>query len=200
LLGAAPSVAVPSLLSEALSFAALARAPSRSAVEFVSFRFHYQHDGQRVFGVNDGGSDLEIREIDRHGVVTRAYVVGSMLYFESTDQGWYRFDEVASYRRLVRTHPASRASAGSASHPDLTLRSLPDRIVGGRVFGAWRTRLHVGGRSVSVTCLYEKDTGYLRSCTGPGYSVTLDHYDDPANVVRVPAVALRAPFFFASER
>src|SRR5580658_6323993 len=137
LLGAAPSVAVPSLLSEALSFAALARAPSRSAVEFVSFRFHYQHDGQRVFGVNDGGSDLEIREIDRHGVVTRAYVVGSMLYFESTDQGWYRFDEAASYRRLLRTHPALRASAGSASHPDLTLRSLPDRIVGGRVFGAW---------------------------------------------------------------
>jgi hypothetical protein len=76
----------------------------------------------------------------------------------------------------------------------------PDVTDGGVTYGAITTQIDTamipGAPAVgpqTLTCTYDKQTYLMHSCTNGVFTETMSGYNDPANVVTVPADALNAP-------
>jgi hypothetical protein len=125
------------------------------------------------------------------------YFVGSTVYFRSADGAWTKLD--------ARSTAGAHTPKPVANRVDERVERLPDQMLHGVRLGAFRT--HVPARFtdrhrpasalLTMTCLYEKATRRMRSCSAPdAFTMVFDRYDDPANRFTLPAAALHAPDAF----
>jgi hypothetical protein len=66
---------------------------------------------------------------------------------------------------------------------------LPDTTVNGTTYGQFATSSAGPQHDQHLTCTYDKATYRIARCASPTLTIAFDRYDDPANVVTVPAVA-----------
>ena len=64
---------------------------------------------------------------------------------------------------------------------------LPDRTVGAKTVGRFATTSAGPQKDQHLICTYDKKTYRISDCSNEGLSLTFTHYDDPANVVTIPA-------------
>ena len=125
------------------------------------------------------------------------YFVGSTVYFRSADGAWAKLD--------ARSTAGAHTPKPVANRVDERMERLPDQMLHGVRLGAFRA--HVPARFtdrhrpasalLTVTCLYEKATRRMRSCSAPdAFTMTFDRYDDPSNRFTLPSEALHAPDAF----
>ena len=70
---------------------------------------------------------------------------------------------------------------------DVVVEQLaPDVVIGGIAYGRFASA-EPGGRNVRLTCTYDKASYRLVSCASVDWHVAFSRYDDPSNVVAVPA-------------
>jgi hypothetical protein len=194
LFGAAPARASdPISVAMALTSAAQHASPWEPA-GFSSFRMTYRWPRGKMSGIADFGHD-KLKFVLPDGTV--GYTAGSVVYLPDESQGWLKMIPA----HVAKSLPKSVWSKTRTAPPDAARRDLADRNVNGVRMGVYQFKTHVEGddghlhpgKYVTMTCLYEKPTGYLRSCTsGREYVMTYDHYDDPANDFTIPAAALHA--------
>jgi hypothetical protein len=104
-----------------------------------------------------------------------AYVSDGQLY-RKTDAP----PEVVAAQAQLRTVPVDQV--------------LPDKTAGGKTWGQFATTSAGPQKDQRLTCTYDKKTYRINDCTNEGLTLTFSRYDDPANVVTVPAnVATPAP-------
>ena len=131
------------------------------------------------------------------------YFVGSTVYFRSANGAWTKLD--ARSAATARNAAGARTPKPVANRVDERMERLPDQMLHGVRLGAFRA--HVPARFtdrhrpasalLTVTCLYEKATRRMRSCSAPdAFTMVFDRYDDPANRFTLPAAALHAPDAF----
>jgi|GEM_PF-3421306 hypothetical protein len=71
---------------------------------------------------------------------------------------------------------------------------LPDKTASGRTWGQFTTTSAGPQKDQHLTCTYDKKTYRINDCSNEGLTLTFSHYDDPANVVTIPAnLATSAP-------
>lgn len=132
-------------------------------------------------------------------MTTTSIVAGGYVYVQMNGGPW-------------QTHPLPAANATKLSSQlkiiadDAMLTVLPDRTENGIAVGAFTMTMPValptsatsvtGGPPMTTTCTYDKTTMLPRSCTstlpqsGMTTTMTYSHWNDPANVVNVPAGVL----------
>ncbi len=115
------------------------------------------------------------------------YAVGGYEYQQIDGSAWQR-------RKL----PAMNALLISPLSATATVTPKPDERDGGVVYGAFTavTSLPVPGigtiPNVSMDCTYDKATMLLHVCTSQYATLTFHNYNDPKNVVELPADAKNA--------
>jgi hypothetical protein len=72
-------------------------------------------------------------------------------------------------------------------------RLLPDIDAGGKTWGTFVTTSSGPVKNQQLYCTYDKASYRLGGCTNRGFKMTFSRYDDPANVVNVPANVTAAP-------
>jgi hypothetical protein len=179
-------------MSNVVAALAVARGRNSSAIP-RSFRFSYTRVGSRASttGVFDIAKDTsKITITDRRGRLETSYFSPSTAYLWTKD-GW---------RRLVLQRLPSTATKNALTSSMRHAASVPTTesrgasTQDGRRFTTYRYTSSRSSSSPAVTCLFWKVSGYIHECDSPGsFRITFDHYDDPSNVVTIPAAALRAP-------
>jgi hypothetical protein len=110
-------------------------------------------------------------------------LVGPIAYVSSDGQSYRRVDapaEVVAAQAQLRNVPVDEV--------------LPDKVAGGKTYGAFATTSAGPQKDQHLTCSYDKKTYRLAECSNEGLSLTFSRYDDPANTVVVPAnVTVPAP-------
>jgi len=64
---------------------------------------------------------------------------------------------------------------------------LPDKTAGGKTWGQFTTTSAGLQKDQHLTCTYDKKTYRINECSNEGLSLAFSRYDDPANVVTIPA-------------
>jgi hypothetical protein len=172
-----------------------------------SFRITFaDHFGASIVTIRDEEKNSDKVTFETDG--STMYMIGLVTYFQSRDGQWTKFDGVRALKTAAaRQHAAGAAKARARKHADERIRELPDSRVDGVLMGAFSVTQHgafvdkhlPATQTVTTTCWYEKETSRLRRCSAPNvFSMTFDHYNDPANRFTVPAEALHAPDAFPS--
>jgi hypothetical protein len=65
---------------------------------------------------------------------------------------------------------------------------LPDRTVAGKTWGRFATTAAGPEKDQRLTCTFDKTTYRINDCSNEGMTLTFSRYDDPQNVVSIPAV------------
>ena len=68
-------------------------------------------------------------------------------------------------------------------------RLLPDITAGGATWGSFVTTAAGPQKDQRLTCVYDKATYRVGVCKNDGLTMSFSRYDDPTNVVTVPAAA-----------
>ena len=119
-----------------------------------------------------------------YGGGTRDIVLVGPVAYVSADGG-------QTYRKTDT--PASVLEAQSQLRNVPVDELLPDKIVAGKTWGQFATTAAGPEKDQHLTCTYDKKTYRLNDCVNEGFSLVFSRYDDPANVVTIPAVASPAP-------
>ena len=64
---------------------------------------------------------------------------------------------------------------------------LPDQTAAGRNWGQFATTSAGPQKDQHLTCTYDKKTYRINDCSNEGLTLTFSRYDDPTNIVSVPA-------------
>lgn len=64
---------------------------------------------------------------------------------------------------------------------------LPDATAGGKTLGRFATTSAGPEKDQRLTCTYDKKTYRIAGCSNEGFTLVFSRYDDPANVVAIPA-------------
>jgi hypothetical protein len=198
LFAAAPARASdPMTVAMALTSAAQHASPWMP-VGFGSVRMVYRWPRGRMIGIADLDHD-KFKFVLPDGTI--GYAVGSVSYIPDKSDGWIKMDP-AHYAGSLPRPPAGYRARPT---PDTSPRELPDRNVHGVLMGAYTFQTRVEGddghlypgKIVTMTCLVEKKTQHLRSCSSAGrkYVMTYDRYDDPSNNFTIPPAVLHAREF-----
>ena len=67
-------------------------------------------------------------------------------------------------------------------------RALPDTVENGKTWGRFATTSSGLQKDQHLICTYDKQTYRIGACANEGLTLAFSRYDDPANVVGVPAV------------
>ena len=70
---------------------------------------------------------------------------------------------------------------------------LPDTSAGGKSWGRFVTTSAGPQKDQRLTCTFDKRTYRINDCSNEGMTLTFSRYDDPANVVSIPAATSPAP-------
>ena len=70
---------------------------------------------------------------------------------------------------------------------------LSDKVVAGKTWGQFATTAAGPEKDQHLNCTYDKKTYRLNDCVNEGFTLVFSRYDDPANVVTIPAVGSPAP-------
>ena len=105
-----------------------------------------------------------------------AYVSADGLVFRRTDAP----PEVIAAEAQLREVPVDRL--------------LPDKTSGGKTWGQFVTTSAGPQKDQHLTCTYDKKTYRINECSNEALLLAFSRYDDPANVVAIPAnVATPSP-------
>ena len=103
-------------------------------------------------------------------------LVGPVAYISDNAQVYRKTDappEVIAAQAQLRDVPVDQV--------------LPDKNAGGRMWGQFATTSAGPSKNQRLICTYDKKTYRINDCSNEGLSLTFSRYDDPANVVTVPA-------------
>lgn len=172
----------------------------RPTADFRSFQAQFKSPQLAAFILINRDLAKSQMIVDRNGERSTMYIVGTINYFQDhTGAAWTKMDMAPFYARARKV--AAKPKASRTSAPWKRQQFLPDQRINGvpmRVshFSAPLSAINpllASHKVVTVTCLYEERSGWLRSCSaGKFFSMTLGHYNDPANDFNVPAAALQA--------
>ncbi len=110
------------------------------------------------------------------GTTFDVILIGSTAYV-SADGKTYR-----------KTQPPPEVLAAEAQLNDVPVEQLmPDKLIGSRVWGRFRTTASGPQKDQHLVCTFDKKTYRINDCSNEGMTLTFSRYDDPANVVPVPA-------------
>jgi hypothetical protein len=103
-------------------------------------------------------------------------LVGPVAYI-SSDGGAYR-----------KTDAPPEVLAAQAQLRDVPVdQVLPDKTAGGKTWGQFATTSAGPQKDQHLVCTYDKKTYRINDCSNEGLSMTFSRYDDPLNVVTIPA-------------
>ena len=99
-------------------------------------------------------------------------------------------------RDIVLVGPVAYVSADGGQtyrKTDTPPSVLDDKVVAGKTWGRFATTAAGPEKDQHLNCTYDKKTYRLNDCVNEGFSLVFSRYDDPANVVAIPALASPAP-------
>lgn len=104
----------------------------------------------------------------------------------------YMYQSINGSRWEKRPLPnvADAVHLGPAFDTGGTLTPLPDRVEDGTTYGAFSESPPAAfgaSPALTFTCTYDKTTGRVHQCSSQLLSMTYTGYNDPANVVDLPA-------------
>ena len=111
------------------------------------------------------------------------YVVDGYMYQSINGSRW---------ERRPLPDPMSAVHLGPAFGDPGNVTPLPDRVEDGVSYGAFSESPPAALSSsglMTFTCTYDKSSGRLHACDSPLGTMTYGGYNDPANVVELPAAA-----------
>jgi len=111
-----------------------------------------------------------------NGATVDVILIGGTAYV-STDGKTYR-----------KTQPPPEVAAQAQLHEVPVESLLPDKLIGSRVWGRFRTTASGPEKDQHLVCTYDKRTYRINDCSNEGMTLTFSRYDDPANVVAPPNV------------
>jgi hypothetical protein len=112
-----------------------------------------------------------------YGGVTRDVVLIGRTAYVSTAGGPYEAAE-----------PPAEVLAMEAQLLDIPVdRLLPDITAGGKTWGSFVTTSTGPKKDQRLYCTYDRATYRIGVCKNEGFTMSFSRYDDPANVVNVPA-------------
>ncbi len=111
------------------------------------------------------------------GAMRDVVLIGPVAYL-SDDGG-------KTYRKT--SAPPEVLQAQAQLHDVPVERLVPDRLIGGRVWGRFTTVASGPQKDQYLTCDYDKRTYRINDCSNGGMTLTFSRYDDPSNAVTVPA-------------
>jgi hypothetical protein len=180
--------------------AAMQRAELRDFAEYRSVRVHFIHPHASATLIFDYDLDKTRAVIEEQGIHFTMYMVGSTVYIQDRSGAWTKIDTLRLAAHAPKPAPKPATSPTPSGWDQMQF--LPDRRVNGALM---RVSRFVGPvkaidpmvsskKTVRVTCFYERQSRWLRSCyAGNSLFMTMDHYDDPSNDFAIPAAVLRAP-------
>ncbi len=120
-----------------------------------------------------------------HGptVAMEMFVVDGFMYQSINGSRW---------ERRPLPDPRSAVHLGPAFGDPGTVTPLPDRVENGLTYGAFTESPPASVPSsglMTFTCTYDKSNGWLHACESPLGTMTYGGYNDPGNVVELPAAA-----------
>jgi hypothetical protein len=111
-----------------------------------------------------------------NGATRDVVLVGPVAYV-SADGGQYR-----------KTDAPPEVLAAQAHFREVPVdQVLPDKAAGGKTWGQFSTTSAGPQKDQHLTCTYDKKTYRINDCSNEGLTLTFTRYDDPANVVTIPA-------------
>ena len=100
------------------------------------------------------------------------------------DTAYVSDDGGRTYRKTPA--PPEILAAQAQLHDVPVDRVLPDKLIGGKVWGRFTTVASGPQKDQYLICAYDKRTYRIHDCSNGGMTLTFSRYDDPANVVTVP--------------
>jgi len=103
-------------------------------------------------------------------------LVGPVAYISNDGQTYRKTDappEVIAAQAQLRDVPVDQV--------------LPDKSAGGKTWGQFATTSAGPQKDQHLTCAYDKKTYRIGDCSNEGLTLTFSRYDDPTNVVTIPA-------------
>lgn len=100
--------------------------------------------------------------------------------------GYLSEDDGQTYRKFEP--PAEMVSAQAELRAIPVDHLLPDKTVGGKVWGQFTTSSGGPQKDQQLICTYDKTTFRVGQCSNPGLVMSFSRYDDPGNVVDVPTL------------
>jgi len=105
-------------------------------------------------------------------------MIGPIAYVSSAD----------GTQRYRKTDAPPEVIAAQAHLLDIPAdQVLSDKTAGGKTWGQFSTTSAGPPKDQRLTCTYDKKTYRLTECSNEGMMLTFSRYDDPANVVTIPA-------------
>ena len=101
----------------------------------------------------------------------------------------YVSDDGRSYQKMDAPPAVIAAQSQLRSVP--VDQVLPDKAAGGRTWGRFVTTSAGPQKDQRLTCTYDKTTFRVNDCSNEGMTLTFSRYDDPQNVVTIPAATAR---------
>ena len=101
----------------------------------------------------------------------------------------YVSDDGRAYQK-VQAPPAIIAAQSQLSAVPVD-RVLADKTVGGKAWGRFVTTSAGPQKDQRLTCTFDKATYRINDCSNEGMTLTFSRYDDPRNVVAIPAAGGR---------
>jgi len=114
-----------------------------------------------------------------NGASRDVVLVGSVAYVSDDGRTYHKTDappDVVAAEAQLRTVPVDEV--------------LPDKTAAGRTWGQFATTSAGTQKDQRLICTYDKTTYRLNECSNAGISLAFSRYDDPANVVTIPAGVL----------
>jgi|GEM_PF-6995604 len=161
----------------------------------ASFRMHLRAPNYSDDIIVNVRKNISKSVVKQAGVTSYRYQVGNVMYNQVDDGTWLKADlgQANSTQRTSSVLLPYHANGQRAQH-------FPDRVINGTRMTVSTIQVpqaafdvnSLSGKTITLTCLSEKRTGWLSSCGAGKLQMTFDHFNDPSNGFVVPKVALRA--------